>query len=429
MRRFLRRLFHNWPLKLAAVGLATLIYGGLAVSQNTTTYRGVVPVRIVNLPEKTVVLTGPAPVTLIRYFAPPGVPVAAGSFLATVDLAGIAANGGFVTARIDVKPLDERIRVLGSDPSVASIQLDPLDEKEVEVRVVRGTVPDGLTLGDTTVDPPKVKVSGPASVVRLVVAARADIQVQLPGLDVDQDVKLTPIDALGNAVTPVDVTPDTARVTIPVFADRQTRLIPVHPVITGFPAAGFEIAGVTVDPQVLLVAGDGNELAQLPLIDTDPIPMTGVSSDQTVTVGLALPTGVVPVGADTVRVTISLRPVTATRNFTAGLRLIGTRSNQRYEAAVDRVLITVGGSTAELDRLLGATIVADLDVSGLGPGTTDIPVTVDLPAGTTLVAAAPTSVSVTITATPASAAPAASPPGSSGPSPTKSLPSPTPSGG
>ena len=40
VRRFLRRLFNNWPLKLAAVGLATLMYGGLALSQNTQTLSG-----------------------------------------------------------------------------------------------------------------------------------------------------------------------------------------------------------------------------------------------------------------------------------------------------------------------------------------------------------------------------------------------------
>ena len=40
----LGRIVHNWPLKLAAVGLATLMYGGLAVSQNTQAFSGVIPV-------------------------------------------------------------------------------------------------------------------------------------------------------------------------------------------------------------------------------------------------------------------------------------------------------------------------------------------------------------------------------------------------
>jgi YbbR domain-containing protein len=396
------------------------MYGGLAVSQNTQTYPGIIPVRIENLPDQTFVLTYPDPITLIRYFAPSGVPVIANSFLATVDLAGVQADGGFVTRPIVVTPLDDRIRILGQEPLIARIELDRIESKDVEVRVARGTVPAGLTLGDTTLSHPTVRVTGPASVVRLVVAARADIQVNPVGLDVDQDVKLTAIDALGNAVVPVELTPDTTRVQIPVINDEQTKSIPVHPVITGVPAAGFEIAAVTVAPQVLLVAGDADALAELPLIDTEVIPMTGVSADQTVSVGLALPNGVVPVGAGSVRVTITLRPVTGTRNFSAGLVLVGARSDQRYEVAVDRVILTVGGSSADLDRLSGATIVANLDVTGLRPGTKDVPVTVQLRAGTTLVAASPTTVSVTISAAPASVAPSASPPGS---------PSPAPSGG
>ena len=55
---------------------------------------------------------------------------------------------------------------------------------------------------------------------------------------------------------------------------------------------------MTVDPPVTLVAGDADQLAELARVDTAPIPMTGVSSDETVRVGLALPTGVDAVGGD-----------------------------------------------------------------------------------------------------------------------------------
>ena len=49
----------------------------------------------------------------------------------------------------------------------------------------------------------------------------------------------------------------------------------------------------------------------------------GVSEDIEVDADLALPAGVVPVDIATVTVTITLRPVTATRNFDAGLDLVG----------------------------------------------------------------------------------------------------------
>ena len=44
MTRVLSVLVHNWPLKLAAVGLATLLYGGLVLSQSSATLSVVIRV-------------------------------------------------------------------------------------------------------------------------------------------------------------------------------------------------------------------------------------------------------------------------------------------------------------------------------------------------------------------------------------------------
>ena len=178
----------------------------------------------------------------------------------------------------------------------------------------------------------------------------------------------------------------------------------------------FEIESVTVDPLVALVVGDADQLAELTEVDTDPIPMTGVSGNETVHIGLALPTGVIAVGDDQVTVTIAVRPVTATRTFNAGLRLVGAANNLQYALSTDRVLVTIGGSTADLDRLSATTLVVDLDVTGLTSGAHEVPVTANLPTGTALVAASPPEVTVTITPAPP-------------PSPVSGAASPAPSGG
>lgn len=410
MRRILGRIVHNWPLKLAAVGLASLMYAGLALSQNTQTFTGIIPVRYINEPANTVIFPStPDPVTQVRFFAPSGVPVATSTFLATINLAGLEGRTGVVSVPIEVTTPDGRVRVLSYLPTFAPVTLDSLvSQPGVPVKVTHGPVPDGLTLGPVTVDPTTVTVSGAASIVAKVDSVRADVVIQTTGIDVDEDVQLVPVDKLGNALSPLDVTPATARVTIPVFSDQQSRTLPVNPVITGTPAAGFEIESVVVSPPVVLVAGDADGLAELTRIDTDPIPMTGVSSDETVQVGLALPTGVVPVGSDTVSVAIKIRAVTSTRTFDAGLQLIGSRNDLRYALSTDRVLVTVGGSTADLDRLSASTLVVDLDVTGLGIGAHEVPVTANLPTGTTLVAASPPRVTVTISQPEGVAAPSPS---------------------
>lgn len=397
MRRILGRIVHNWPLKLAAVGLATLLFGGLALSQNTQSYQGVIPVRQINDPPDTYVLTPPPPVTQVRYFAPSGVPVAASTFLATIDLENFADTVGVVSVPITVTSPDPRIRILGFEPAFATIELDQLiSVDDIPVRVVHGEVPDGLTMGETSVQPSTVTVSGAASIVSKVDSVRADVVIGSTGIDVDEDVRLVPVDKLGNALRPLDITPPTARVKIAVFSDQQSRALPVNPIIIGDPAAGFEVAAVSVEPQVVLVAGDADRLIELTKVDTIPISLTGVSGSETVTVELALPDEVVAVDDDSVTVTISLRPVTATRTFDSGLRLVGASSELEYALSTDRVLVTIGGSTADLDRLSGSTLVMDLDVSGLGPGEHDVAATASLPVGTTLVAVSPAIVRVTI---------------------------------
>jgi len=413
--RILRRIVHNWPLKLAAVVLASLMYGGLALSTNTQTFAGPIAAQFINEPKDTVILPSTPPsVTLVRYFAPSGVSVASSSFLATVDLSSLGTKVGVVSVPIDVSSPDPRIRVLGFEPTFATLEVDRLISKPgIPVSIVHGPVPDALTLGDTVVDPATVTISGAASIVSKVAAVRADVIIQATGIDVDEDVRLVPVDALGTPLRPLEVTPATARIRIPVFSDRQSRTLPVNPVITGDPAAGFEIASVTVNPLVVLVAGDADQLAELTRVDTTPIPTTGLSADRTIDVGLALPTGVVQVGDETITVTIKIRPVTATRTFSAGLRLLGSTSALTYVPSTDRVLVTIGGSTADLDRLEGAALVVDLDVTGLKPGVHEVPVTANLPAGTTVVASSPASVTVTISVAPP---PSATPSPSSSPS-------------
>jgi YbbR domain-containing protein len=410
VRRILRRLVNNWPLKVAAVGLATLMYGGLALSQNTQLYPGQIPVHYVNEPPDTVKLPStPQPVEQIRYFAPSGVLVAASSFLATIDLADYDGKVGVFQIPINVTSPDSRVTVLGFTPQFATIELDGLVSRvDVPVKVVHGPVPDTLTVGEVKADPSTVTVSGAASLVSQVDSVRADVVIQTGGIDVDEDVRLVPVDKLGNALIPLDVTPATARVTIAVSADSKTRTLPVNPIVTGTPAAGFEIESVTVNPQVALVAGDANDLESLAAVDTDPATITGVSDDVTIEVGLAPPPGVVAVDEGPIRVSITIRPVTGTRTFSAGLRLVGASSTLSYKLSVDHVLVTIGGSTADLDRLSGAALVMDLDVAGLKAGTHDVAVTANLPVGTTVVAVSPPTIIVTI-GTAAVITPSASP--------------------
>ncbi len=418
MRGAVDFIVRNWPLKIAAILLATLLYAGIIVSASADTFGGRIPIQVLNQPEQTFILGELEDVTSVRYIAvgTDRPAVTSSSFTATIDLADVEAVAGAppVSVPVVVRAVDPRIQVVDFSPSRVAVRLDPLVTKDVPVRVDLGTVPPGLDVREPVVSQESVAVSGPDSAVRFVTAALARVRIDPSGLDVNETVGLLPVDARGEVVEGVDVQPSAVRVTIQIGSQLATRTLPVRAVVTGTPAASVEIASIDVQPSLVTVEGEADALEGLVSIDTRPISIAGATTDVATAVGLVLPEGVAALDVDQVRVTIEMRPREGTRTIEVGVELVNADPALAYGPAVDVVLLTVGGTLDALDALDATELTARLDVAGLGVGTSSVPVTVRLPEGVTLVTASPAEVAVTITtlATPApapTAAPEASP--------------------
>ncbi len=422
MRRAVGFFVHNGPLKLAAIGLATLLYGGLVLSQTTVLFPGTVQIDAVNPPAQGTVLTNLGAVSGIRYVAPPdlGLRIESSSFRAFVDLTAVAPTGEPITLDVSVEAVDSRIQVLDFEPKRISVTVDRVGTKTVPVRVIIGPVPSGLDVGEPVVDTATVTVSGPQSIVDTIIEARAPVSIDASGIDIDQLVSLVAIDSTGTELgvdSRVEIEPARVRVHLPVFTDRRSKTLPVAPNVVGTPAAGFEVASIEVDPPVVSVEGDANDLAGLDRADTLPISVSGASSQVTQVVALALPDGVQALGTGNVTVTVKLRPITGTRTFEAGLILVGARPDFAYALSTDRILVTIGGSIADLDRLSGVNLVLTADVTGLDPGTHSVAVSANLATGLTLLGASPNPVEVIVSSATASPSPSTAPSPSPSPAP------------
>lgn len=417
MTRVIRFVIHNWPLKLGAIALASLLYGGLVLSQTTESFTSPVRIDPVNAPADVIVLSNPGSVTRIRYVAPAdlGLRIDSSTFRASVDLADVDPSGRTVTLDVTVEAVDPRVQVLDFEPGAIVLTIDRLGTKTVPIRAVLGPIPSGLEAGEPQVEGTSAVVSGPQSIVAGVAEARARITLDGTGIDIDQQVSLVAVDGEGTELgvdSRVEVEPARVRVRVPIFTDRRSKSLPVTPTVVGTPAAGFEVAGIEIDPTVVSVEGDANDLASLERADTEPVSIAGASSVVTQVVGLALPEGVQALGPSQVQVIVRLRPITGTRIFEAGLILSGARADRSYGLSTDRVILTIGGTAADLDRLSGTTLVLTVDVTGLDVGTHTVTVSANLTTGLTLVGASPNPIQVTISNPGASAEP------SPGPSPT-----------
>ena len=420
MRRATRLIVHNWPLKLGAIALASLLYVGLLVSSSAQPFEGSVPIEATGLSSNVTILSDLGAVRRIRYFAPEdlGLRLDSSSFRATVDLSNVAATGGRTSVAVRVSAVDVRVQVLDYEPRQITVELDTVISRTVPIHADLGPIPTGLDVGDPTLSVTEATVSGAASIVNRVAEAQAHLTVDASGIDINRTVDLVPVDSAGEPLSPVDVTPATVRVRLPIFTNRQTRSLPVRPIVVGTPAVGFEVSSVSVEPLVVSIEGDVDNLAPLEFADTAPVSITGASSSVAVDTPLQLPEGVQAPGLTSVHVIVTLRPVTSTRTFEAGLVLAGARADRTYALSTDRILVTIGGPVADLDRLSGSTLVLTVDVEGLDTGTHQVSATANLITGLTLVGASPNPITVTIgpAATPApspsatpSATPAASP--------------------
>jgi YbbR domain-containing protein len=405
-----RLLFHNWPLKLAAIVLASMLYAGLVISQSAQELPGSIRVDALNQPADASLVQTLPQVTRIRYVAisDPTARATPQSFQATVDLKDVNPLAGPTVVPIRVESVDPRFTVLSWDPPSVQIRLDPLRTKVVKVNVVTGPTPANLEVRPAVVTPESVTVRGPASVIDRVTSARADVTIEPSGLNVDRDVDLIPVDDVGNRVTPVNVDPSTAHVQIAVLSEPQTHTVPVNPNVTGTQAAGYEVVSVAVDPAVVTLQLDANQVAAVPAADTAPISISGATQDVEADVGLALPLGVVGLEGTTVHVTVTIRAIASTRTFDAGIAPSGARSDLLYSLSVNHALATVGGPLAELQRLEGAAFVLTAPVGGLAPGTHEVTLEANLPIGLTMVGIEPPKITVTVSVPP-SAAPSTGP--------------------
>jgi YbbR domain-containing protein len=422
--RFLGFILHNWPLKLAAVALATILYAGLVLSQNARVWPGRVPIQVLNQPSSAFMVGQLEDVANIRFFAPVAAAdrLSSAAFTAWIDLENVTVDpqDPLVTVDVHLRVSDSSVDILDYRPRRITVRLDPVVSRTVPVQVAHGAVPEGLEPAAAELSQPTVSVVGPQSVVNQVVAAEARVRIQPSGIDVDQLVDLIAVDARGEQLTPVEIEPSSIRVRIEVSSDITTKTVPVAPVVSGQPAAGWALDATSAQPSVVTLSGNADVLATVLTAPTVPIPIDGASENVTTATALDLPDGVTAVGSPSVTVTITLRELEATRNLVAGLVLQGAEPDRTYTLGADSVTVTVGGTEAALRAIASSAFAATVDVTGLAEGRHEVPVRIDLPGDVRLVSVSAPQVAVFVS-------PRATPPPTPTPSPTpQPTPTPTP---
>lgn len=384
---------------MLAVLLGAALWVFVTDTENPTVidlFRAPIPVQAVNVGENLAVANHLASVD-IRIAAPRDRwdRLSVGSFRATVDLKGLDAREQQV--RVQVEPTTSGVRVVEVIPRSITVNLEDFVEKSIPViaRLV-GTLPIGYELGAAKPAASSVKVSGPHSLVELVKEVVADVNITGLTVDVDPAVSLVARGAGGGEIRGVRIAPESVRVNVQVIQRTLFRTLPLTVRVTGEPAVGYRLANVTISPAAVQVQGSIQALQQLDSLTLPPVDVSGLRSDVSRPLRIALPPGVSTTGEPQATVSVAITAITGSARFSVAPVLENTPAGR--QAAVDQpaVVVVVQGPIPKLDALTPADIRVTLDLRGLGDGTSNVVPRIRVPDGLTVLSVQPLALAVTL---------------------------------
>ena len=399
-----RMIFSNWPLKLTALGLAVVLYMGVAISESTRSWTGPVPIEVLNAPVGGALLDDPGVVEAIEFRASDDIAetLTNDSFRASIDLSAVEPRPGANTVEVpvDVFPVDPRVRVVDYDPPGVTVRVDAVVSRQLPVEVEHGPLPDGIELGPVTVEPNQAAISGASSRLQNVRTVEGRFVVDASGINIDEDVALEAFDEDGAIVPGVDVEPTTARIQADVGLQLVYATLPVIPELTGEPAHGRRVDNVSVLPATVTISGESPDVRGLELISTEPLDISGQSVELVAEVPLVLPEEVTTAGEGLVAVIVTFTEALGSRHYEVGTALTGAQPGLIYQVREPSVAVVISGPVAQLDDLAAGDLSAEVPVADLEVGDNEVMPIVSFPRGTEVVRVTPETVRVTVAEAP-----------------------------
>ncbi len=370
-------------LLLISIGLGIAVWFFVTEEENPTRsglFASPIEVVAVNV-GREVAVANALPSASIRIAAPEDRwdSLTSANFRAIVDLNGLSAREQIVPVHVEVN--DARgVRVISADPPGILVNLEQIVTREIPVdaRIV-GTLPRGFAAGEAVPAPANVEVSGPESLVDLVVSAGADINVTGLTVGLSQSLRLVARGAGGGEIRGVTIDPLNVRIDVAIEQTVLTRSVPLDVELLGQPAPGYRVDGVQIQPGVFVVEGSFDVLQAIDSLALGQVLLDGARANLSVVRSPRLPPGVSAVSPEDVDVIVSIAPIQGATAITVVPRLIGVPAGLRGALGQLVVTVVLEGDLPLLNTLGPGDIRAEVDASGLEAGVSQVDVLIEAP--------------------------------------------------
>lgn len=198
-KHILRKAFlEDWALKLTALGITLALWLGVTGLSTPATRRITVPLylyvasnaQVVNQPPQEVEVELSGDKRKVEQLN-------RGELVASVDLSDTPAGERVVSLSPQnvYMELPQGVKLIDVAPSRIAVTIEKVEEREVEVRVeTTGTPAAGYEVYSTTALPPRIRVRGPESIVRMVEYVKTE-KISIAGKTDDLTVRQVPVAA------------------------------------------------------------------------------------------------------------------------------------------------------------------------------------------------------------------------------------------
>jgi YbbR domain-containing protein len=304
----MRWLRHNLGYKLLAFGTALALWGyvHLASPPQQRIMEAPVEARNVrsglmatlNRSEVSITVSGPG--DRLEALSPDDVKL-------WVDLKDVAKPGDYQRRILAALDRDPALFDLQTRPAYVLARVEAQGEKSMEVKgVLSGTPPLGYVHAKPKIDPPSARIAGPEKEVARVRQLVASVVAN--GRDVNQTAKILALDANGDPVSKVTVSPAEVRIYSPLKVEPASKELLVDPLAIGHPAPGYKMTALIPRPLTVIARGDAATLGGMSGARTRVVDVEGIDSPRTVVVGLQ-PVQGVDFEPESVSVMIQVQPL------------------------------------------------------------------------------------------------------------------------
>jgi YbbR domain-containing protein len=249
------------------------------------------------------------------------------------------------------------LTLLGSVIVWGWIQSEQVVEESAWVRVEYATA-EHLVLAQTPTQRVRVTVSGARSTIRALHRSQDRLRLNVDMTDLQAGVQNVDfvdgqIENLSDRLTVVGLVPNSVQVEL---QPRTTKVVELEAATVGSPPKGFRVVGITLEPDRVELSGPQSALRDLERVQTEGIPIKGLTETSTIEVGVVLQDrGVELEEATSVLATVEIEATSGTRTF-AEVPVVSR--NPAWRAAQQTVQVELRGPGTLLRKLSADQVTA-----------------------------------------------------------------------